>query len=709
MRRLAELVLRHRKVVFLIWALLFLAGAFTAKTTVNRLSATFSLPGQPGYETALKTYGAYGNGGFGADDVATITLPSGQATGPGVARAFAALSHVPGARIVDAANTNQPQRFITNDGHTAYALIFTPLPTGFSDKYTPPLQNALHAAAPTGATATITGLNQIASSGSSKNGPSLLAETLVGAAGALAVLAFVFASFLALIPLVIAAVAILTTFLTLLLITTFADVSFIVQFLVGLVGLGVAVDYSLLLVTRWREERAHGRDNHDAVVVAMQTAGHAIVFSGVTVAVGLVALVVLPVPFLRSMGYGGALIPLISVAAACTLLPALLGGIGPRVDWPRIRHENRASRGWTRWASFVVRRRWWAAGAAIATLVLLLLPLSGLKVGLSSVNSLARSGAAFTSYQTLLAGDVPAGILTPMEVLTTQPAAATTLARLQQTPGVAFAGAPTGAAAGPRDGLADLIVIPNVVTENAETLAPVRAVKGNVDGQPGVIGVAGIGPTQIDYVNAVYHNFAWVLAIILVLTFLLLARAFRSLLLPLKAVLLNLISMGATFGAVVFFWQDGHGSDAIYGISPTGAITLWVPIVVFAFLYGLSMDYEVFILSRVREEYDKSGSTTAGVVEGIGRTGRLVTSAALILFLAFLSLSSTPETDVKVLATALGFGILLDATIIRSLLVPALVSLFGRINWVLPAWAARPLRVAPSLPDPEPAPELVSP
>ena len=188
-------------------------------------------------------------------------------------------------------------------------------------------------------------------------------ETLLGGLGALLVLAFVFASFLALLPLVVAAASILLTFVFLLPLTYLTNVSFIVQFLVSLIGLGVAIDYSLLLVTRWREERDHGRDNHEAVVVAMETAGRAVVFSGVTVAIGLIALVVLPVPFMRSIGIGGALIPLASVLTTLTLTPAILGGIGPRVDWPRIRHESKPSRagpaGPPRWCATVSLPQSW--------------------------------------------------------------------------------------------------------------------------------------------------------------------------------------------------------------------------------------------------------------------------------------------------------------------------------------------------------------
>jgi RND superfamily putative drug exporter len=166
--------------------------------------------------------------------------------------------------------------------------------------------------------------------------------------------------------------------------------------------------------------------------------------------------------------------------------------------------------------------------------------------------------------------------------------------------------------------------------------------------------------------------------------------------LAVKAVVLNLVSMAAAFGLLTWFWQLGHGSDAVFGIPATGAITFWIPLMVFAFLFGLSMDYEVFILARVREEYDRTGNTDIAIVQGLARTGRLVTSAALILFLAFASLASAPDTDVKVLATGLGVGILLDATLIRALLLPALVSLLGKWNWWLPGPVATILRVPPS-------------
>jgi len=510
----------------------------------------------------------------------------------------------------------------------------------------------------------------------------------------------VFASFLALLPLLVAAVSILATFVMLLPITYLTDVSFIVQFLVALIGLGVAIDYSLLLVTRWREERDHGRDNHDAVVVAMQTAGHAVVFSGVTVAIGLLALIVLPVPFMRSMGYGGALIPLASVLTTLSLTPAILGGIGPRVDWPKIRHENRASRAWSSWAGAIVRHRWLAAGTALAALAALIGVFLGMRIGLASSASLAKSGPPYEALQTLERGGVSTGVLTPIEVLVSSDQAKAAADRLAEVAGVKHAFVPSGPASN-RNGQSVVVLIPDRETVNSQSVGVVKRVKSAARGLPGVVGVTGVGAAQIDFMHAVYGNFPLMLAIIALLTYLLLVRAFRSLLLPLKAVLLNLVSLGATLGIMVLFWQDGHGSKAIFGIAGTGAITFWIPLMVFAFLFGLSMDYEVFILSRIREEYDGGRSTNAAVIEGIGRTGRLVTSAALILFLAFAALASGPGTDLKTLATGLGIGILLDATIVRSVLVPSLVSLFGSWNWYLPSGVARLLRVQPSYPHAE--------
>jgi RND superfamily putative drug exporter len=202
--------------------------------------------------------------------------------------------------------------------------------------------------------------------------------------------------------------------------------------------------------------------------------------------------------------------------------------------------------------------------------------------------------------------------------------------------------------------------------------------------------VGGTPAQDADFVTAVYGNAWWVVVLIVVITVLLLTRALRSIVLPLKALVLNVISLAAAYGITVWIWQDGHGTDLLFDQSPAGAITTWVPIAVFAFLFGLSMDYEVFLLSRIREEHDAGNSTDEATVLGVARTGRLVSCAALILFLAFISLSRVPVTDVKILATALALGIIIDATIVRGVLAPALVAALGDANW----WTIRRKRKA---------------
>jgi putative drug exporter of the RND superfamily len=699
---LARWVLAHRKLVIMLWLAVFLAGGLGASHVSKRLSFEFALPGQPGYETGQKIAKLYGNGGESPSSVLVLTVPSGQTVAGDRSQIVGALTRVragfPRARVVDFASTGNAN-MVTRDGRTTYALLFTPLEHTLGAAKAPQLvERELAAALPPGSKVQLTGLNQLENGGSSK-GPGVFVETLIGAGGALAVLAFVFASMLAFVPLLIAAVAILTTLLVILGLTYIADVSFVVQFLVSLVGLGVAIDYSLLIVTRWREERAHGRENSEAVVAAMGTAGRAVLLSGLTVAIGLIALVVLPVPSLRSVGYGGMLIPLISTGVALTLLPALLGGIGPRVDWPRVRHEAQASRGWTAWTRTMVRRKWLAAGVASVLLAVLIVPVFSLTTGQTSASALAKTGTAHEAYARLLAGGAPGGVLTPIEVLARSGEEAAIRQRLAAVPGLAYA-VRSDAPDSNRAGTTVLLGIPREETVNSSSLAPVRAARAALGHVPGVIGISGQGAVDLDYQQAVFGDFPLMFAIIALLTIALLTRAFRSLVLAVKAVLLNLVSMAAAFGLMTWFWQEGHGSNFVFGLPATGAITFWIPLMVFAFLFGLSMDYEVFILARVREEYDLSGSTDAAVIAGLGRTGRLVTSAALILFLAFGSLASAPDTDIKVLATGLGFGILLDATVVRALLLPALVSLLGDWNWWLPKPVARLLRVPERTPPP---------
>ena len=500
MRRIAEYVLRHRRLVILAWGLIFVVGAVSAGATSKRLVVDFSLPGQAGTQASDKIIHDFGNGGSTSPYLMSVTAPVGQrVTGheAAVARAFHAAQRArPGLRVIDEA-TSGDKVFRTKDDRTAFALIFYPPPHNQSFKMpTEPLRHATTAAVPTGWTVGVTGEDALAAGNSSGgNGNSVLFETLLGGFGALLVLAFVFASFLAFLPLVVAAASILLTFVFLLPLTYATNVSFIVQFLVSLIGLGVAIDYSLLLVTRWREERAHGRDNHDAVVVAMETAGKAVVFSGVTVAIGLIALVVLPVPFMRSIGIGGALIPLASVLTTLTLTPAILGGIGPRVDWPRIRHENQASRLWAGWAAGVVRHRVIAALVAFVILGALFAAFLGAKIGLAGSDSLAKSGPAFEAFQQLKRGGVSTGWLTPMQVLTTETGARERGDGPRKVTGVQHSIVSTDPG-NVSNGQTVVVVVPTSETVNSATVGTVRRVKTVAKQDPSILGVAGPGATR---------------------------------------------------------------------------------------------------------------------------------------------------------------------------------------------------------------------
>jgi RND superfamily putative drug exporter len=703
MRRIAVFCCAHARWVLLAWVLIAVVGGAVTAGVSARLSTSFTLPGEPGYEANRAIIATVGGGGSQDPALIVATVPAGVdvtstevraalSRGDDALTASLATAGRSAARVVSYA-THGDAVLVSADHRTTFVLAYPPGDGGLDSK---PLDDAAartYAQAADlgpGSTVGVTGINELTGSGHS-GGLGVVAETLIGALGAIVILALVFGSFIAIVPLITALVSILTTFLLVGVLTTVVDVSFFVQFIVALIGLGVAIDYSLLVVTRWREEREHGRDNRDAVDAAIQTAGRSVVYSGITVAVGLLALVVLPVPFLRSIGCGGVLIPLVSVLVSSTLLPALLTTAGPFLDRPhRRRPRATASRAWTGWTRLVIRHRWVAAALGGLILIALVIPAFSLVVAEPSARSLAGSGPARHTADQLGQASISSGVLTPIQILTDTDHVTAVIDATNALPGIRGA-LQTGTA----DTKAIIDVLPERETNAGSGAALIDEIQHATTGMNTQVG--GSGAQFQAFNHAVYGAFPLMLTLIVVASFILLTRTFRSIVMAAKAVILNALSVGATYGILVLVWQKGHGSDAIWGIPATGAITNFVPLMVFAFLFGLSMDYEVFILSRIREEYDARRDTTAAIVEGLGRTGRLVTSAALILALSFFALSQAPDTDLKILATGLGAGILLDATIVRALLVPALLSLFGKYNWWLPDRVARLLRVPPSM------------
>jgi RND superfamily putative drug exporter len=689
-------VLRHRKLIVSVWILLAVVGAWAASSINDHLSQSFDAPGRPAFEANREIVETYGNGGVISPFVLVAAPKDGTLSDGGNEAAFTKAAKevaaaVPGSRLAGFGAGGPAKDFESKDGAVGYAFVYPPPGPEAPEKNEGALSAVQKAASRHsigGTPLRVTGVEAL-SEDSGGGGAGLLFETLIGALGALIVLALVFGSWLAIVPLIIAGASILTTFAMLRLLAEITQVSFVVQFLVGLIGLGVAIDYSLLVVFRWREQRAKGETGEAAVVEAMKTAGHAVAVSGFTVGIGLLAMVVVPVPFIRSIGFGGLMIPIVSVLAALTLLPILLASVGERLDRRHnVERDAQAGAFWTRWSTWVVRRRRPAAIAGVGILAALAVVALGLNPGQPSVDSLSSGGEAKTALTSLEDAGVGTGVLTPIEILTEKSKAGADAGQLAKVEGVEQVLAPKGPQ-WERSGTALLAVVPQSDSGSSsgrDTLEGVRDLEGEL---PGDAKVGGPAAQDRDLTEAIYSSFPLMVAIIALVTFGLLARSQRSIVLPIKAILLNVLSIGAAFGIVVLIWQKGVGSDLIGGVPATGAIVNWVPLAIFAFLYGLSMDYEVFILSRVREEYDRRGDTDEAVIRGIGRTGRLVTSGAMILFLAFVALASGPSIEIKVFATGLAAGIALDATVVRMLVVPAVVSLLGKANWWLPGWANR--------------------
>jgi RND superfamily putative drug exporter len=720
---LARATIRGRWLFVGLWIVLTIAGAMAAGKLADRWYEQFSIPGFSAYEANQRTLEKFGTGRQ-YPLILVFSVEDGdirQQTGIEAAIAAGAAENE-GARTSSWFSTNDDV-FVSADGKTMFAAVY---PTGESsfESILPveETRTAIAASAPDGVTTHVTGVDAIFQSQGETAGPSILIELLIGGIGALLILLFVFGTLPAvLMPLLVAAASILTTFLCVLGLTYVTDVSLVVQFLVALVGLGIAIDYTLLMIFRFREEIASGLSVDDAIVETMQHAGRSVIVSGTTVAIGLVSMLLLPLPFIRSIGLGGMLIPLVSVLASITLTPALLRLLGPKINrWrvmpKRLLTPDDVEAGfWMRWARRVSRRPLLVFLVGMAVVVLLLIPAVQMNPSDAEVAKQPAAADADAGRQALTDAGITAGVFKPFTVLvegTSEPEKlAAVAAAVRDADGVAGATEPPGEG-WRRDDAALLEAFSatdgsskasrEVITNLQENVLPAAESAAG----PGVtLTLGGSAPEERDFVHAVYGNFGWVLLFVIVLTFILLARAFRSVVLPLKAVILNLISLGCAYGVVVFIFQMGFGSELIWNVQATGVVISWIPLMIFAFLYGISMDYEVFMITRIRESYDETGDTSEAVSLGLARTGKLVTSGAGVLMFAFFALSTGPGLDIKLFGIGLAAGVIIDATLIRLLLVPSSMQLLGRWNWWLPAWMAKVLRTTPSPLEPRaPAP-----
>ena len=509
----------------------------------------------------------------------------------------------------------------------------------------------------------------------------------------------------ALLPVAVGVLAVFGAFVTLFVVTSFTDVSVFSINLVTAMGLGLAIDYSLLVVNRFREELGHGRSVEDAVVRTVETAGRTVAFSALTVAVSLAALLIFPLYFLRSFAYAGVGVILVAMLASVVALPAVLALLGTRVDRWRVRKDRPATASggtWHRVATLVMRRPATVAITAVTVLILVGLPFLRVEFGVPDDRVLPESDPARQVSETLRE-DFESAEADAFPIVVTGgddqqvDAHARTISSLQ---GVARVDTVTGRYArgelvAPPDAtttdyrsgdLARFNVVPTVepISPAAESLiTEVRALDHGFDDQL----VGGQSAALVDSKAAIFGLVPWAGLWIAVATFVLLFLMFGSLLVPLKAIVLNTLSLTATFGAMVWIFQEGNGAG-ILGFTATGLTDTTTPILMFCIAFGLSMDYEVFLLSRMKEEYDRTGDNDLAVVTGLEHTGRLVTAAALLLSITFFAFATSSVTFIKLFGLGLGLAVLVDAFIVRATLVPALMKLAGEWNW----WAPGPLR-----------------
>jgi RND superfamily putative drug exporter len=527
-------------------------------------------------------------------------------------------------------------------------------------------------------------------------------ELQFGLPAALIILLLVFGAVVAgLIPLLMAIVSIVVALgLTAILAQQFELSIFVVNMLTGM-GLALGIDYSLFVVSRYREERAKGLEKTGAIAASGGTANRAVVFSGTAFVVAMFGMLLVPNSIMRSLAVGAILVGVVSVAAATTLLPALLGLLGDRVDALRIPFVGRKSveagnpegRFWGAVIRRVLRRPGLSFAISTAFLLLLAAPVLGMKIGTNGVTSLPDR---FISKQGFLAleSSFPDATTDPVEIVVSGDASSSqsteALAALQaQLDDDARFSA--GTVRRSADGEVAVLTVAAVGDPASDdTVAAVRELREQIApdafvGTGSEVLVAGTASENIDYFDSVIDPAPFVIAFVLLLTFVLLTVVFRSVVVAATAVLLNLLSVGAAYGLLVAVFQYGIGADLL-GFEQTDSIEAWVPLFLFSVLFGLSMDYQVFLLSRIRERYDETGDTTDAVTFGVASTARIITGAALIIVAVFAGFARGDLIMFQQMGFGVAVALLLDATVIRSVVLPSLMKLLGEWNWYLPRW-----------------------
>jgi RND superfamily putative drug exporter len=682
---------RRRRVVLAVWLALLVAGAAAFMLLPGRLVTSFAVPGTDSVRADAALARGFGERTEGTFAVVFHVRHASDrrvqvALRARLSRAAAVLPH---GRLGS----------FQVGGGTVYGELDTTLSLQAAKAYTEPLRQALRGRGPPGL---VTGPAAI----QHDLDPQLASDLRRGETWALPLALIVLAcvlgvSFVLALPFVFAACSIAATMAVLYATSLLVPVTSYAPNLVGLIGLGLAVDYSLLVVCRYREELERDGSREFALARTMTTAGRAVVFSAAAVAIGLGLLLFVPVPFVQAIGLAGLLIPVVSLSAALTLLPALLSCCRSRVfaraplPW-----RSRAREPWAALARFVMRRPVAVLVPTAALLLAAAAPALALRLTPGSFAGLPRTTEATRGLAELRTAFGP-GAVTPTQIVVDAGSA-----------GAARNTAVHAAVERLVDGLfhdREVYVVATgckapyvsadgryarvVVIGRHEYGAPAsRALVARIRGRlvpaaafpAGTRVVAGGAPAQgVDFLTQTYASLPWLVAVALLLTYLVLARAFRSLLLPLKAVLLNVLSVAAAYGLLVAVFEYGVGAGVL-GVHQSAEIDGWIPLFLLAALFGLSIDYEVFLVSRMREEWDAHGDNTTAVAVGLERTGRLITAAALVMAVSFGGFVAGSVPGLQQFGLGLALAVLIDATLVRALLVPSLMAILGRWNWWLP-------------------------
>jgi putative drug exporter of the RND superfamily len=747
--RLARVCFRRRRVVLAVWIVALFALAAGQKGATYRTE--FSIPDSDAKQgLELLKSGFSGSESGGADANIVFRYDKGiddPAVQTAMAKVFAAAAGgLPGMKVVspyDPIGKPQVAAIGEQAGKLAYGRVVFPDKTAQADFAT--ARNAVQPAAAE-AEAAVPGL-QIELGGEAYADFKPPSSETLGLAFAIFILLAAFGSVLAMgLPIGIALFGVGTGAGVIALMSRVMQIPEFSTTLGAMIGLGVGIDYALFIVTRYREELHVGRSPEDATVMALDTAGRAVLFAGITVVISLLGMMIMGLKFVQGLAVGASVTVLLTMIASITLLPALLGFAGERVEITKYRglvgvtllaiallcvglkqasiggaiallaivvlalgrfipilNRVRPAKppkpiretGWYKWSRFVERRPWPIFIAGAAVLLLLASPVLSLRLGNSDTGNYPKDTSTRRAYDMLSEGFGP-GSNGPLAMVAALPAGANPAAidavtkAVAADPNVAFVspGQPN-----PDNSVVQWFVLPKTSPQDEATSDLVHRLRDTVvpaatNGTDLKVLVTGNAAVGVDFADFLARRLVYFIGVVLILSFLLLMAVFRSVLVPLKAVIMNLLSIGAAYGIAVMVFQWGWLADLIK-IGRPGPIEPWAPMMLFAITFGLSMDYEVFLLSRMREEYDRTGDSRAAVADGLASTARVITAAAAIMVFVFGSFLLEANRQIKLFGLGLAVAVLLDATIVRMLLVPATMELLGDKNWWMPKWLDR--------------------